>query len=246
MKFTIIAKIAALSMILLGTTSCMMKQEVHIDETGGGRVVFNITLAEYLTEVIDQVQTVLNPENPLPGSDEPFFNTEAIRKDLEKRDRVELLSLNSPTRNTLTGEIRFDDISGIFQEIKTDSSAAELVRFERHGKVSELTVLINRATVEALLAENPSFNNPLVESFGPATTEGLSEEDYLDMMGFLLGEESRLGIIDSTLDITIKIEGRILEQKGGQIIGNSTVKYKIPLLSLLMLKEPLEYNLRYE
>lgn len=246
MKSTSIIKVTALSIILLGATSCMMKQDVHIDDTGGGSVVFDIALADYLTEVIDQVQTLLQPEKPLPGIDQPFFDTKAISNDLEKRNGVELMSLESPTRNSLAGEIRFDDISGIFQDIDEESAAAKLVRFEKDGAVSELTVLINRTTVEAILEENPSFNNPLVEAFGPATTEDISEENYLEMMEFLLGEESRLGIIDSALDITVRIDGRILEQKGGRIIDERTVRYSIPLLPLLMLKEPLEYTLRYE
>ena len=235
-----------MGIILLGAASCTMKQAIQLDGAGGGSVAVDIELADYLTNVIDQVQALLQPEKPLRDEEAPFFDTEAIRADFAKREGVELISLESPSRGSLKGEFRFDDVSRILQRAETESASSRMVRFEEHDGISELSVVINRETVEALLAENPSFNNPLVELFGPAATEGLSESDYLDMMGFALGEESRRGILDSSLDLTISVDGRIIGQKGGYLIDEKTVRYSIPLLPLLMLTEPLEYSLQYE
>ena len=245
MKSINAAKASALGVVLMGALSCTMKQDITIDGDGSGSVVIDIALAGYLTDVVDQMQALLQPGKSLPENEEPFFDTEAIRADLEGRNGVELIGLESPSRGDLRGEIRFDDISRILQKTE-GSAAARLIRFERHDGTSKLTVLIDRTTIEALLSENPSFNNPLVELFGPATTEGLSEEDYLDMMGFALGEESRRGILDSSLDLTVSVAGRVVDQKGGVVVDEKTVRYGIPLLPLLMLKDPIEYSLRYE
>lgn len=234
----------ALGLLLLSAASCTMKQDIYIEETGSGKVVFDIELAGYLTEVIEQLEMVLQSDKPLREPGKPFFDTEAITMDFEKRENVDLLELETPTANKLTGSAGFEDINHLFQD--EGSPGSRLIQFETVENRSELKVILNRDTVVALLSENPSFDNPLVANFGPAATKGLSETDYLDMMEFALGTESRQGIQESALNLTVHVEGRILEQTGGELLDNSTVRYSVPLLSVLILDNPLEYSLIYE
>jgi hypothetical protein len=223
-----------------------MKQDIYIDRSGTGTVDFNIELAPYLTDVISQVETVLQPDKPARDADKSFFDIEEIRKDLDGKEGVTVKKLVNPTPNRLSGTLSFESINKLLQNVKEDSPGSRMIRYEAKGNRSVLKVEINRNTVLPLLEENPAFNNPLVENFGPATTEGLSDKDYLDMMEFALGTESRKGIQESALNLTVRVEGRILEQKGGRLLDPSTVAYRIPLLSVLMLKEPLEYSIIYE
>lgn len=234
----------AVGLLLLSAASCTMKQDIYIEDSGSGKVIFDIELASYLTEVIEQLEMVLQSDKPLREPGKPFFDTEAITMDFEKRENVNLLGLETPTANKLSGTVGFDDINNLFQD--EESPGSRLIHFEKKGNRSELKVTINRDTVVTLLSENPSFDNPLVENFGPAATEGISDEDYLDMMEFALGTESRKGIQESALNLTVHVEGRILEQTGGQLIDNSTVLYSVPLLSVLILDNALEYSLIYE
>jgi hypothetical protein len=223
-----------------------MKQEIYIGKSGGGTVDFDIELAPYLTDVISQVESVLQPDKPVREGDKPFFDTEAIRKDLSGKEGVIVKKLVNPTPNRLSGSLSFESVNKLLQNVKEDSPGSRMIRYETKGNRSVLRVDINRNTVIPLLDENPAFNNPLVENFGPATTEGLSDKDYLDMMEFALGTESRKGIQESVLTLTVRVEGRILEQKGGRLLDSSTVVYRVPLLSILMLNQSLEYSITYE
>ena len=232
--------------ILVFLPSCTMKKDVYLNASGGGRVVFDIQLASYLTEVIDQLSVFM--DEPLPEEGMPIFDIKAIERDFKQREGVSLVNLQSPTRNRLTGEFTFTDIELLLLDTRnaqTDSPQHKLIQLEKKKDTTELTVRIDRTTVEELLAQNPSLNNPLIENFGPASTEGLPEADYLDMMEFALGTESRRGIKESTLLITINVTGKILEQKGGKLVDAKTVRYSIPLLPVLLLDSPLEYSLLY-
>ena len=133
----------------------------------------------------------------------------------------------------------------LMQDVKEGSVESRLIELKRRGGVTELRVMINRETVEMFLAENPSLNNPLVENYGPAANEGISDAEYLEMMEYALGTESRRGIQESTVNLRVRVEGRILDQKGGRIINKRTAVFRIPLLPLLILREPMEYSLRY-
>ena len=237
--------VAGAVLLILTLSSCAMKQEVSIGRSGGGRVSFDINLASYLTDVIDQVTMLIHPEEPIPGTEGSFFDLPAIEEDFRRRDGLDLVRLETPNKNRLLGEFTFSHINLLIQDVEEGSAEGRLIRLEERNGATELKVLITRETVEALLAENPWLNNPLVENFGPATTEGLTNRDYLDMMEFVLGEESRRGIQESSLDLFISVEGRVLDQEGGRVVDDRTVRYSIPLLPLLMLKEPIEYSLRY-
>ena len=60
-----------MGIILLGAASCTMKQAIQLDGAGGGSVAVDIELADYLTDVIDQVQALLQPEKPLRDEEAP-------------------------------------------------------------------------------------------------------------------------------------------------------------------------------
>ncbi len=236
--------------LLVIFSSCTMKQNIYIDKSGGGSSQFEIKLAEYLTVILDQITMLLEPENQEIQNqenrdEESFFDLIEIRKDFQQKEGVELISLDTPSKNTLVADITFQDINDLLNNAELNLAESYPISFNRQGDVSELIVRIDRETVQTLLAANPSFNNPLVESFGPMTTEGLSDEDYLTMMEFALGTESRRGISESFLELTIQVEGQILEQKSGKMINKNTVRYIIPMLPFLMLREPLEYSLRF-
>lgn len=252
---------AAVFLAVLLSASCTADQEVNLNSSGGGRIVFEVALAPYLTEVIDQLTMFFsfneesfseessdgefsNGELPSPG-DDSFFDLAAIEEDFRSRDGVNLIRLESPNPNRLEGEFTFSDINLLMQDVKRNSAESRLIRLQRRRDFTELRVLITRETVAALLAENPSLNNPLVENYGPAANEGLSDTEYLEMMEYALGEESRRGIQESAVNLVIRVEGRILTQQGGRLINDRTVRFRIPLLPFLILREPMEYSLQY-
>lgn len=229
--------------------SCSMKQDIYIEKTGSGRVIFNLSLADYLSDVISHVSTLLEQEVKNSDKQPPLFDLEAVEKDFMSRKGIGLIALESKDNQNLSGEFTFTDINMLLQDVNaidTVSTKNQVIKLEKKDGITELTVHITREIVKDILAENPSLNNPLIANFGPSASEGLTDEEYLDMMEFVLGEQSRAGIKSSSLELTIHVEGSIIEQKGGRLADKNTAVYLIPMLPALMLKEPLEYSLRYQ
>ncbi len=224
--------------------SCTMNQNIYLNNSGGGRVSFNLETADYLTDVLTELQNLFPADTPV-AENGGLFDVPAIRGDFEDREEVELLHLESPAPNRLEGEFEFRDMAAFFQAVPEDSPESNLISLETHGKKSTVTIRITRETVEALLQANPSLNNPLLENFGPAASEGLSQDDYLDMMEFALGSESRQGLLDSALNLTVRVDGKITEQSGGTLVNSSTVRYTVPVLPLILLNDPIVYSLSY-
>jgi hypothetical protein len=237
--------IIGLSIILI-LSSCTMKQEILLEKSGEGQIKFEIGMASYLGEVIEQVEMLLDPETKIPDEEGSFFDVAAIEEGFSSNENISALILKTPDKLNLEGSFRFTSVEDMLSKVEKDSPQSKLISFNKGASSSDLTVKITRETVVALLESNPALNNPLVENFGPAATVGLSSVDYLDMMEFALGEESRLGIQNSKLSINIRVAGKILKQSGGTKIDDSSVRFDIPLLDILILDKNLTYTLSYQ
>ncbi len=236
---------AIIAVLILSVTSCAMKQEIFLDPDGSGRVDFDIKLAPYFTEVVTQLSDLIPDEDRKRMADGQFFDLAKIRNDFSKRSGVRLESLESSTPEKLTGSFYFSDINTAVTDAGKTKNPG-IFSFKKDGGVSRLSVRISIDTIGELLRQNPSLNSPLMENFGPLANQDLSESDYLDMMEYMLGEESRQGIMDSRVDITVKVKGRIISQTGGIQSGSSVVKFSIPLIKILVLKEPLDYSVSFK
>ena len=221
-----------------------MNQNIQLAVNGDGQVEFNIKMASYLSDVVDEVEDLLEPvdENQNSG----FFDLEAIHKGLASNESISNIDLKTEGKESLEliGRFHFHSVNEIVQQ--AEKTGKGLIDFNRSDDISRLTVTFNRETIGSFIESNPGMDNPLVENFGPTTTEGMSGTDYLDMMEFALGEESRQGILDSNLSITITVAGKILNQKGGIKVDEKTVRFEIPLLDLLILESPLVYTIEYK
>lgn len=223
---------------------CQMKQEVRIDRTGRGSLTFSTELEDYLVTVIRQLQEFTGDASQVDSDN--LVDVDVVEKEFDQRAGLELVHLSSEDSRRWGGKIEFSRIDDAFVSENFSENALKIFRFYQGKEESHLRVVITPDTVRAFLEENPSLDNPIVENFGPLANEGLTNEDYLEMMEYALGVESRVGIKNSAFELVIKPEGKIVEQVGGELLDDSTVRFSIPLLSILVLDEPLIYSLRFE
>ncbi len=228
-------------------SSCTMKENLFLKTDGSGHARFELKLAPYFTEVASQLSELVPAKNGVKntGKNKGFFNIPKMKKDFAKRQGVTLTELVSPTPDILKGSFTFSDINtAVTNAGKTKNPG--IFSFKKENGLSKLSVDINYTTVEALLTENPSLNSPLMKNFGPLANKDLSDKDYLDMMEYALGKESRQGIKDSMLDIIIKVDGHVTAVSGGTKIDKSTVRFRIPLIKILVMTTPLHYSVEFK
>lgn len=92
----------------------------------------------------------------------------------------------------------------------------------------------------------PALADPELEVYGPRYSNGMSKEEYLEMMTFLLGEESADRIDGSKVILDVETPGAVLSVDGSaRITGHSTVRIEFPLTDLLTLNERLEAAVKW-
>lgn len=229
---------------VLSLFSCQMEQKISIDVKGQGEMSFSVELEDYLTTVMDQMQALSGPVEPEDEAD--VFDLEALKTDLNKRPELEVISLENSSETSWSGALKFSDVEKALASEDLPSGTETLISFSTSNGVSTLDVNFSLESFEAIMISNPSLDSPLMQAFGPLANEGLTNADYLDMMEFALGPESRMGISNSTLALVINVDGEIIEQFGGELIDNTSVKFSIPLLDILILDEELHYSVKFK
>ncbi len=235
--------LTAFVMILL-FQGCSLKQTLEIDKTAAGTVTFELTLASYFTEVAEQLSELMPMDSESSNNKNGFFDLGKITKDFEDDKNVVLQSLESPSGEILKGRLSFNDVTSVFNG-DISSEGEGIFRFSQIGDVHTLSLELSYATIGRLLLSNPSMNSPLMENFGPLANKGLTDSDYLDMMQFALGDESRTGIKESFLLLDVNVDGKVVSQKGGEQLDEDTVRYRIPLLRILILDEQQSFSVSF-
>ncbi|MEA1911898.1 MAG: hypothetical protein U9N32_09540 [Spirochaetota bacterium] len=224
--------------------SCTLKQTLNINKDAAGNISFELTLAPFFVEVAEQLSELFPDENEKSNINHDIFDIVKIKEDFSKSKGSSLHKLESPSSNILQGTFLFDDIRTALNG-SGSNNIMDIFTFTTNNNINTLAVDLNYKSVEQFLAANPSMNSPLMESFGPMANKGLNEDDYLDMMQYALGDESRIGIKESYLLMDINVDGKIISQSGGIKIDQDTVRYKIPLLKILLLDESESFSVSF-
>lgn len=92
----------------------------------------------------------------------------------------------------------------------------------------------------------PFLADPNFEVYGPEYNQGMSEEDYLEMIYFLLGEEGPGAISNGEVTINITVPGTITSAENAEKTSDSSISYSFPVIAFLLLSEPLSFSVSWQ
>jgi hypothetical protein len=238
-----IVSIVLIILLLAGMLfSCSSRQEVYLESDRSGNVSFTIELEPFLITTMQEMVEFFGENEEISG--DQFFNLDEIKLSFNENPQLDLKSVSSPTPEILTGEFAFTDAERVFDSQEALTTAG-IITFSKQGGATRMDISLSLQNFAQIVEFFPGLNNPLMEMFGPLSNEGITEEEYLEMMVFAFDEEASPGIMRSSITTTVNVKGEIISQAGGTVKGN-TVTYEIPLIRVLLLDEPLEYSLTFK
>ena len=227
--------------------SCSIRQELLLNLDGSGTSTLDVELKplfmNYYADLASGLSQSFDPKNPR------IFDIEATRRNFAGQSGLELLSVQTPDPRSLQLAFRFKDVSSMVKS--QDQRVRDVVSVTRNGNRETLRLYLDGKNVASLLKLTPNGESRVSKMLLPPEGKALSEEEYLDHLAWALedyaGTEDVKTILRSaSVDLGIKVKGRIVEQSGGKLRGESEVRFSIPLIRLFTLKTPLEYLLTYE
>lgn len=111
------------------------------------------------------------------------------------------------------------------------------------GKLSFYVDINNYTELEAVV---PFLADPNIEVFLAKYNIGYSEEDYLDMIVFSLGEEAPESLKTSYITIDLKLPGDVLTVNGAVKTAKDSIRYSFRLIDFLLLSSPLKFEVSWK
>ena len=241
-----ILAVALLAASLL-VAGCSVDQEIAVRLNGAGeaqvRVELHPVFIDYLlalAEIAGEVEASADPS-------EALFDVSEVEAAIAEWPGVEAARIATPAPEQLELLLTFADLQAAFEPAAPEPGVDTTPLISLTGsKRRTLSVHLDSDNYHQLTALFPVLEHPLVISLGPQPDLEVSDGEYLEMMQFVLGDDGPPAIVDSEVKIRVQVEGRVVEQHGGELLDDGSVLITIPLLRILVLDQPLDYRVVFE
>ena len=232
--------LAAFALLAVATLlGCAIKQQVDIQTDASGTVSMQISLEPVFVQYIEDL-SALTGESVEGG----IFDVEEIEKGFAEREDVRLLSVSTPTPDTLDMELEYTSIEEVFSS-EQELQESGIIRFDKVSQGYSVRFHLDRENFPAVMTFIPALQNPLFEGLGPQENDDTTEEEYYELMDLALGKGGAESVRNAYIETKVTVRGTLVSQSGGTITPEG-VTFTVPLIRVLLLDRPLDYTLVFK
>ena len=214
--------------------ACAVTQELTVRDDRSGETEITVDISPDLVARIQEMAALTGAELPEDG----IVNLDGIRRSLSARPGVTVIRIELPEAHRVQVEFAFADAPAIFPSASLLWEAG-IVTFEDVEEGTRVRLYLDLDNYKHLSEIFPLLDDPVVRAMGPEENTEITSEDYLTMMGFVLGPSGPDAIADSLITIELTVEGELVSQSGGRVEDGVAI-FEVPLLDLLLLHEPID------
>lgn len=230
--------IALAVMAMLSLSSCVVTEDVHILKGNSYSSAFQFSVEDFFIAVLQDFNDFMpsdSNETIMDGAIADF------QKALESGISTSNVSMEKVNDNAYNGTFDFTDIEQLFSDLGAGNNQTILVQ---QGKTLHFN--LSMENYDQLVPVIPFLSDENFEAFGPTYNQGLSEDDYLEMISFMLGEEGPGAIRKSQITLRINTPGAITTFSNGKKISDQVFEFSFPLIDFLLLAEPISFSVSWE
>lgn len=230
-------------MSLAALSSCKVSEKLTFSSKDNleGRNHIDLSVSDYFVSVIEDLS---NWE--ASGESDPIIDVamDEFVQNLERSRTTSNVRFRKAGDNTYMGDFSFNDFDALLIDLSNGNADQSIVTTSKVGDRTHVAIRIAMDNYDDLTKMVPFLANPNFEVYGPLYNHDLTEENYLEMMGFILGEQCPQEITDSTIKIQV-VAPKEIEAHDGTLRNARTVEFSFPLIDFLLLHEPIEFWLEY-
>jgi len=222
--------------------SCTAKINGSLQGNGQADLVITASLEPRITALIGGIAAISGAVPP--GS--PILNGPEIASSMSASPGIASASFKNINPSSITGQINVSHINEFLAGGKTSGFITFEQPFVNEQKVSgggRCTINLNLDSGPDILGLiSPDASDYLNLLMAPlATGEVLTKTEYIMLVGSVYGRGIADEISKALVSVSIDFPGQVISAKGGTFAGKK-VEYNIPLLDLLVLETPLNYE----
>ncbi len=235
-------KLPLLILLLLVVTfsSCVLYQGLNVAPRGSGWATTDLMAFPFFIDVLEDFQPFIPAEEMtiMDSFIDDFVN--------------QLYEANSATNISMMKigdggyfiDFNFSSLEQLLEDLN-EKQPQTIIKIVEQGERSTLKIYLDLDNYPQLEKIIPFLADPNFETFGPRYNEGMSEDEYLDMISYILGEEGPPSINDSTISLMVTTPKPFIAHEGGIRESSSAIRFEIPLIEFLLLAEPIEFSVTW-
>ena len=245
-RSSVILAAICLSAILL-FSSCVvsekltLKDEIALAKEISGKSHVDLSVDDFFVGVVEDLSDWENK-----GNNDPIIDV-AIQDFVSK---LEASTVTSSIRfletgyNTYMGDFSFTDFATLLVDLSNGQADQSIVTIKQVDTRTRVEISINMDNYVQLTKIIPFLADPNFEVYGPLYNNDLTEEEYLEMVSFILGEQCPESIGNSKISIQVVTPKAIVDHNG-KLRNSKTVEFSFPLIDFLLLHNSIDFYLEY-
>ncbi len=211
-------------------SSCTVTQNFYFSSSNplSGKSNSNITADDFFIEVMNDLSSWT--EDSSSAVENAVENFEQNLKDSKKARNIDF---HKTGENTFSGTFSFDSFEELLKALSSVENQ-DILKVTPSKKTTKIEFSINMDNYPTLAKIVPILSDPNFEVYGPLYNNYLQEEDYLDMIAFILGEDGPQSIKNSNITIRIQTP-RPIQKTNAKKVNSNTLEFTFPLIEFLLL-----------
>jgi hypothetical protein len=223
--------------LLLGFPSCASRINGSLMGDGQADLGINAELKPGMSALIGRFAALSGTAKP----DAPVLDGPSLAASMSKAPGIASVSFTNKTPSSIEGPVKISRIN----DFLSSGRASGFISFEQQNSAGEgyCAVTFNLASGPQILglisAEISMYLNALMAPI--ATGEKMTKAEYLGLVASVYGKGIADEISSSSIRASVNFPGTIQRVKGGTFSGKRA-DFNIPLLDILVLETPLNYE----
>lgn len=231
---------AVVLIIALFSFSCTIEENIIIKTDDSGNSTFEVKLQQFFLDVVKDYSTFL-PEEDAEMSQ---VNGPKIEESLNEYPYLSDVEVIQHDKTHVTGSFTFTNAADIMRKAE-ESDELDVFTYTSDGDRQSVNIYIDKDNYMQLKDIAPILEDPAFSTFGPEENEDVTEEEYYELVSYMLGEDGPGAIRTSDIRISIEADRPIISQSGGEQVSENKVIFKAPLIDFLLLHNPLQYSVTW-
>ncbi len=227
----------ALLVALSVLASCTITQQLNIGQQQNNKAFFDFSVEDFFIAVLEDFSDFSASDTDQDLMDKAI---DEFRLSLARSSSTGAVSLTKSGKNAWSGSFSFTDLQRLFVDLGAGPKQSLLTLGE-----NSMTFNLSMDNYAQLVPLIPFLADPNFEAFGPLYNQGLSEDDYLEMISFMLGDEGVPAIEASTITLKIETPRPIKRFTAGSQTGERSYEFSFRLIDFLLLDKPIAFSVNW-
>jgi len=223
--------------LLLGFPSCASQINGSLTGDGQADLGINAELKPVISALIKNLMAASGTAKP----DTPLLDGPSIAASMSRAPGIAAVSFTNKTASSIQGPVKISQIKNFL----SSGSAGGFINYEQKNSAGEghCTINLNLASGPQVLSLlSPEFTAYLNALMAPiATGDKTTKAEYLALVASVYGKGIADEISSSSIRASVNFPGAIQRIKGGTF-SEKRADFNIPLLDILVLETPLNYE----